>query len=80
MHTRSTASLPDSTTKWTVIKAERRAIVNLTRKFGFVMNDARRLAWLKTVLHSDRDQERILSLGFTAMRSGVYQRLDPVYQ
>jgi hypothetical protein len=59
------SSLPDSTTKWTAIKAESRAIVNLTRKFGFVENDARRLAWLKTVLHSDRDQERILSLGFS---------------
>ena len=35
------------------------------RKYGFVENDNRRLAWLKTTLHSDRDQERVLSLGFS---------------
>ena len=59
------SSLPDSSTQWTAIKAEDRGIVNLSRKYGFVENDNRRLAWLKTTLHSDRDQERILSLGFS---------------
>lgn len=59
------SSLPDSSTQWTAIKAESRGIINLSRKFGFVENDARRLAWLKTTLYSDRDQERVLSLGFS---------------
>lgn len=59
------SSLPDSSAQWTAIKAEDRGIVNLSRRYGFVENDNRRLAWLKTTLHSDRDQERVLSLGFS---------------
>jgi hypothetical protein len=59
------SSLPDSSTQWTAIKAESRGIINLSRKYGFVENDARRLVWLKTTLYSDHDQERVLSLGFS---------------
>jgi hypothetical protein len=57
--------LPDSTTKWTRIKAEDRGIVNLTRQFGPVKDNVRRLAWLKTTIHSDRAQDRTLNLGFS---------------
>jgi hypothetical protein len=57
--------LPDSTSAWTTITAEDRAIVNLTRVFGAVQNNGRRLAWLKTTIHSDRVQERTLNLGFS---------------
>jgi hypothetical protein len=59
------SELPDSTTQWTEIKAEPRGIVNLTRKFGLVENDARRLAWLKTTVISDKSREAMLSLGFS---------------
>ncbi len=59
------SELPDSTTQWTEIKAEPRGIVNLTRKFGLEENDARRLAWLKTTLISDKPREATLSLGFS---------------
>jgi hypothetical protein len=58
------SDLPDSTTQWTSVKAGNRAIVNLSRNFGTVENDARRLAWLKTTIRSDKAQERTLSLGF----------------
>ncbi|HEU4552206.1 MAG TPA: hypothetical protein VFS25_05205 [Chitinophaga sp.] len=57
--------LPDSTTRWSPIKAENRGIVNLTRRYGRVVNNGRRLAWLKTTIYSDRPQERLLHLGFS---------------
>jgi hypothetical protein len=57
--------LPDSTTRWTMVRAEDRGIVNLTRLFGAVENNVRRLAWLKTTIESDRAQERTLHLGFS---------------
>jgi hypothetical protein len=60
------SELPDSTTQWTPIKAESRGIINLTRIYGHVENDAaRRLAWLKTTIESDKAQERTLSFGFS---------------
>jgi len=59
------SDLPDSTTKWTPIMAEDRGIVNLTRIFGSVKNNQRRLAWMKTTIESDRAQERTLRIGFS---------------
>lgn len=63
--TRPRADLPDSTTQWTPIAAEDRAIVNLSRPFGGVKNNQRRLVWLKTTIESDKAQERVLNLGFS---------------
>lgn len=59
------SDLPDSTTAWSPIKAENRGIINLSRKFGGTENDARRLAWIKTNIHSDKLQKKILRLGFS---------------
>ena len=59
------SDLPDSTMQWSAITAENRGIVNVSRKYGAKENDARRLVWLKTTIHSSRSQERILSLGFS---------------
>jgi len=59
------SDLPDSTTQWSPIKAESRALVNLSRKYGKVENDGRRLAWLKTTIYSDKAQVRKLDLGFS---------------
>ena len=58
-------TVPDSSSQWSPIRAEARAIVNLSRKFGSVKNDLRRLAWLKTTIRSDKAQEKILNLGFS---------------
>lgn len=63
--TRAKTTLPDSTTRWTMITAEHRGIVNLTRLFGHVENNTRRLAWLKTTIESDRAKEVVLDLGFS---------------
>jgi hypothetical protein len=59
------SELPDSSTKWSEVIAETRGVVNLSRKFGTVNNDARRLVWLKTNLYSSKAQERVLSFGFS---------------
>lgn len=59
------SDLPDSTTTWSPIMAENRGIINLSRKYGGVENDARRLAWIKTNIRSDKSQEKILHLGFS---------------
>ncbi|WP_153797122.1 hypothetical protein [Foetidibacter luteolus] len=59
------SELPDSTVQWSAIKAEPRGIVNLSRKYGAVIDDGRRLAWLKTTINSDKVQQRTLSLGFS---------------
>lgn len=63
--TLSATELPDSTTQWSNIQAESRGIVNLSRIYGHKEKDARRIAWLKTTLESDKAQDRILSLGFS---------------
>ena len=59
------SELPDSTTQWSAIKAESRAIINLSRKYGSVENDGRRLAWLRTTIYSEKAQNRTLNLGFS---------------
>jgi hypothetical protein len=57
--------LPDSTTIWKPITAEDRGVVNLTRLYGHVERNERRLAWLKTTIESDVVQERTLNMGFS---------------
>ena len=59
------SDLPDSTTQWSPIKAESRGIVNLSRKYGAVENDGRRLSWLRTTVYSEKAQIRTLDLGFS---------------
>lgn len=61
----STPGFPDSTTQWSNIMAEDRGIVNLTRLYGATDFKNRRLAWLKTTIESDKEQERVLHLGFS---------------
>jgi len=59
------SQLPDSAYQWSPIKAESRGIINLSRIYGHKENDARRGAWLKTTIESDKDQDKILRLGFS---------------
>ncbi|MBO0861233.1 MAG: hypothetical protein J2P21_22650, partial [Chloracidobacterium sp.] len=51
---------PDAT--WTPIEAERRGLINLTRKFG--KSETRRIVWLKTTITSASAQTRKLAFGF----------------
>ena len=56
-------SVPKPDAAWMPVGAERRGLVNLTRKFGKA--EGRRIAWLKTRVHSKTEQTRKLSLGFS---------------
>jgi len=63
--------LPKDTTKWQPIVAERRGLINLTRKFGGMDNrgggvqSKNRYVWLKTTIHSTKDQIGRIQLGFS---------------
>lgn len=59
------SDLPDSSMQWSPIKAETRAMVNLSRIYGHISDDARRIAWLKTTVESDKAQDRVLSFGYS---------------
>ena len=59
------SDVPDSTTSWTPLQAEHRALVNLSRPFGQTPQGERRLAWIKTTITSDFGQRRRLDLGFS---------------
>lgn len=59
------SDLPDSTTQWTPLQAEHRALVNLSRPFGVTPDGERRLAWMKTTLTSMTAQQRRLDIGFS---------------
>jgi hypothetical protein len=54
---------PNDKTKWQDISAERRGLVNLTRKFG--KTDGRRIVWLKTSIYSDKEKDKMLRFGFS---------------
>jgi len=54
--------LPKDSTKWTPITAERRGVINLSRKFG--ASDTSRFVWLKTTINSTKDQVMQMQLGF----------------
>lgn len=55
----------DSTAVWKPLKAERRALVNLTRLFGQTEQGQRRLTWIKTTISSPKEQERRIDMGFS---------------
>lgn len=56
---------PGKDAVWEPIQAERRGLINITRKFGAAPDRARRVVWLKTNLRSAVAQVRQVSLGFS---------------
>lgn len=56
-------TLPDSTVFTSIISAERKGLVNLTRKFG--KNAERRMVWLKVNIESRETITKTLQLGFS---------------
>lgn len=54
--------LPKDSVKWMPILAERRGVINLSRKFG--SSDSGRFVWLKTTINSTKDQTVQMQLGF----------------
>ncbi|MBK0377753.1 LamG domain-containing protein [Mucilaginibacter segetis] len=62
--------LPADAIKWKPIIAERRGLINLIRPFGGMENrgegvqNKTRVVWLKTTIHSTKDQVSKMQLGF----------------
>ncbi len=54
--------LPDPETKWRVVGTERRGLLNLIRTFG--KNETRSIVWLKIKVDSEKEQQKVLELGF----------------
>ena len=55
--------LPSDSTTWHSIESERNGLINLSRTFG--RSDNRRAAWLRTTIHSNKEQVRHMDLGFS---------------
>ncbi|WP_184548157.1 hypothetical protein [Mucilaginibacter sp. FT3.2] len=58
----TTDDLPKDSTQWHQITAERRGVINLSRKFG--ASDTGRYVWLKTTINSTKEQVMQMQLGF----------------
>lgn len=58
----TTDDLPKDSTQWNKIVAERRGVINLSRKFG--ASDTGRYVWLKTTINSTKEQVMQMQLGF----------------
>lgn len=56
------ADAPKNATRWKPLLAERRGLLNLSRRFG--ASDTTRYVWLRTTLTSTKDQVSQLQLGF----------------
>ncbi len=56
-------NIPNTETGWENIFAERRGLINLTRKYGNTVG--KRLVWLKTNINSEKAQKKILHFGFS---------------
>ncbi|WP_128543752.1 hypothetical protein [Larkinella soli] len=68
--------LPTAETAWEPVEAERRGLVNLTRRFG--KTEGRRLIWLRTRITAKTDEKRRLDFGFSD-EVWVFVNRQPVY-
>jgi hypothetical protein len=70
------ASSPD----WKTLSVERNGLVNLSRVYGRPVREPNRaLAWVKTTIHSDRQQIKKVDIGWTR-ELWVFLNGKPVYQ
>lgn len=74
----SNAWIPGKDTPWETIRAERRGLINVTRKFGGTATRTRRIVWLKTNIRSTVAQTRQVQLGFSD-EVWVFVNDKPVY-
>ena len=68
--------LPKPGTNWEAITAERRGLVNLSRKFG--NSQSRRFVWLRAKIKSDSSQTLNLKMGFSD-EIWVFMNRKPIY-
>lgn len=67
---------PKEETTWENITAERRGLINLTRKFG--QSEGRRITWLKVNINAVKVQKKLLRLGFSD-EVWVFINKQPLY-
>jgi hypothetical protein len=61
----SLSTLPASASSWSPITADYAGLINLSRLYAPIAKDQpRQMVWLRTTLHSDRDQVRHVSAGW----------------
>jgi len=59
-------AMPDSNTTWNPIQSERFGLVNLTRHVASPFAEGnRQMVWMKTTIQSDKDQVKVLNMGFS---------------
>jgi len=64
-HEPTISDMPPSSRSWKAIKAERGGAINLSRRYGSpVPMPGASIAWLKTTIDSDRDQDQQVSIGW----------------
>ena len=70
--------IPKPDAAWEPVWAERRGMLNLTRKFGMSTN--RRMVWLKVHINSKTDQKKKMAMGFSddvwVFLNGLYLYVD----
>jgi len=60
------SEMPGNSQEWKAISTERRGLVNLTREYGLPVHQPDQgLAWLKTILTSDKKQTKKVDIGWT---------------
>ena len=72
----SSTNLPKNDSSWTTIIAERRGLVNLSRKFG--THSGRQYVWLKAKIVSQEAHRQVLKMGFSD-EIWVFVNQKPVY-
>lgn len=72
----NTKWIPDSTTTWKPLAAERRGLVNLTRQFG--QSKERRMVWLRAKVNMPAERIQRMRLGFSD-EVWVFLNKQPLY-
>jgi hypothetical protein len=64
-HELTISDMPSSSHPWKMIEAERGGAINLSRRYGSPVSvPAASIAWLKTTIQSDRNQDKQASIGW----------------
>jgi hypothetical protein len=73
------ADLPATSAAWQPLAAERAGLVNISRIYGLPLTRPERaVAWLKTTIHSDKEQTKKVEFGWVR-EAWVFVNGKPVY-
>jgi hypothetical protein len=73
------ADFPGAGVQWSSLQAERAGLVNVSRMYGLPLpRPERAMVWLKTTIHSDKEQKKHVALGW-AREIWVFVNGQPVF-